>query len=214
MKAVSGLTLPDTENEFFEDLKIYFPNLYDVRYLVRNIEMFRCGLSKLAEELRVVRIGMQHQAGSDSYVTSKVFYNLSFDYLTEEEIEASRGILFGIGKGVEDYSSYFNHSYTNKINNNQKVNYPYDNSSQQIYSMNQLNLQYFNNNGRSNNINNFIGFNNYNMPLQNINNLNYQSQQDFILMQNSFENINSYQQNINTTNSKKSTPIKNGVVKT
>ena len=176
--------------------------------------MFRCGLSKLAEELRVVRIGMQHQAGSDSYVTCKVFYNLSFDYLTEEEIEASRGILFGIGKGVEDYSSYFNNSYTNKTNNNPKVNYSYDNSSQQIYSMNQLNLQYFNNNGRNNNINNFIGFNNYNMPLHNINNLNYQSQQDFILMQNSFDNINSYQQNINTTNSKKSTPIKNGVVKT
>ncbi|NCP90682.1 MAG: hypothetical protein GW827_10660, partial [Flavobacteriales bacterium] len=149
LRALSGINLPDTESEFFECLKIYFPNIYDVRYLVKNIEMFRCGLSKLAEELNVVRIGMQHQAGSDSYVTSKVFYNLSFEYLTEEEIDAARGVLYGIGKGVEDWSNYNNSNY--KISS--KTNYNYENSnntnsnnSQQIFSaMNPLNVQYFNN---------------------------------------------------------------------
>jgi CCR4-NOT transcription complex subunit 7/8 len=217
LKAMSGLCLPETEAEFFENLKIYFPNVYDVRYLVRNIEMFRCSLSKLAEELRVVRIGMQHQAGSDSYVTSKVFYNLSFEFLTEEEIEVSRGVLYGIGKGAEDWSNFYNGASFNK-NSNQKTNYTYENTQQQVYSMNPLNMQYFNNNVRNNNINGYVGYNNYNLPIQgnisNINNMNYQPQHEYITMQNGYDNnINMYQQNLITTNSKKGTPIKPNVIK-
>jgi len=198
--------------------------------------MFRCGLSKLAEELNVVRIGMQHQAGSDSYVTSKVFYNLSFEYLTEEEIDAARGVLYGIGKGVEDWSNYNNTNY--KISS--KTNYNYENSnntnsnnSQQIFSaMNPLNVQYFNNNARNNTINGYLGYNynlqNYNNGNNNGNgiNNNFQSQQDYIIMQNGYDhinnNINSYQQNItnitninniSNSNSKKTTPIKTNVIK-
>jgi CCR4-NOT transcription complex subunit 7/8 len=219
---VSGLNLPETEVEFFESLKLYFPNVYDVRYLVRNIENFRCSLSKLAEELKVVRIGMQHQAGSDSYVTSKVFYNLSFEYLTEEEIEASKGILFGIGSGIEDLNSFFNGSSFK--NNSQKTTpYNYDNN-QQIYSMNPLNIQYFNNNVRNNNLSNFNPYNNYNIQMQNnlpnIGNINYQTQQDYISMQNNYENninsmnnLNNYQQNIATPNTKKNSSSKTNVIK-
>jgi CCR4-NOT transcription complex subunit 7/8 len=209
--------LPETETEFFDNLKIYFPNVYDVRYLVRNIDMFRCSLSKLAEELRVVRIGMQHQAGSDSYVTSKVFYNLSFEYLTEEEIEASRGILFGIGKGVEDWNNYNGSSFNKNIS--QKTNYNYETTQQQVYSMNPLNMQYFNNNNnvRGNNMNGYnMGYNNYNLPMQGNmnNNMNYQTQHDYNQMQNSYDNnINMYQQQNIITNSKKSTPVKTNVIK-
>jgi len=49
-----GQHLPDTENQFYGLLNIYFPNFYDVRHMVRDIETLRMGgLSKIATELNV-----------------------------------------------------------------------------------------------------------------------------------------------------------------
>lgn len=57
--------LPNTEPEFFELLKLYFPNVFDIKYLMKFCDNLHGGLNKLAELLEVVRIGPQHQAGSD-----------------------------------------------------------------------------------------------------------------------------------------------------
>jgi len=54
IRMFEGQHLPDTENQFYGLLNIYFPNFYDVRHMVRDIETLRMGgLSKIATELNV-----------------------------------------------------------------------------------------------------------------------------------------------------------------
>ena len=59
------------------DAQLYFPNVYDIKYLMKFCGNLHGGLSKLAETLRVERIGPQHQAGSDSLLTSFTFLKLT-----------------------------------------------------------------------------------------------------------------------------------------
>jgi CCR4-NOT transcription complex subunit 7/8 len=59
----------------------YFWNYYDLKEIKRDISHLALGgLSKLAKDLDVERIGTVHQAGSDSFVTSQVFFKLKEIY--------------------------------------------------------------------------------------------------------------------------------------
>jgi CCR4-NOT transcription complex subunit 7/8 len=62
LKVLTCQPLPPTEAEFFELLKIYFPTVYDIKYLMKFCDNLHGGLNKLAEVLDVERIGPQHQA--------------------------------------------------------------------------------------------------------------------------------------------------------
>jgi CCR4-NOT transcription complex subunit 7/8 len=73
-------SLPDSETEFLETLRLYFPNMYDIKYLMASTENLNGGLQKVANELRVKRIGHQHQAGSDSLLTGEVFFKMYEKY--------------------------------------------------------------------------------------------------------------------------------------
>ena len=42
------------ESEFFELLQLYFPKLYDIKYLVSSQDGFHGGLNKLADDLKVL----------------------------------------------------------------------------------------------------------------------------------------------------------------
>jgi len=54
----TGLLLPDTDEGFYAILNTYFPSFYDVKYMTKEIEHLKLGgLSKLASELNVKRIG-------------------------------------------------------------------------------------------------------------------------------------------------------------
>ncbi|CAN0574180.1 unnamed protein product, partial [Ectocarpus sp. 12 AP-2014] len=57
------------ESDFFDLLQLYFPKIYDIKYLVSSQDGFHGGLNKLADDLKVERIGPMHQAGSDSLLT-------------------------------------------------------------------------------------------------------------------------------------------------
>lgn len=57
-------------------MQIYFCNFYDIKEMKREVDYLGGGLSKIAKELDIERIGTMHQAGSDSLVTSKVFFKL------------------------------------------------------------------------------------------------------------------------------------------
>ena len=50
--------------------------MYDIKYMVRNMDGLKGGLSKLAVELSVERIGPMHQAGSDALLTGATFFEL------------------------------------------------------------------------------------------------------------------------------------------
>merc|ERR1719433_1752448 len=73
---LTAASLPESEQEFLEDLKMYFPNLYDIKYLMTSTDNLMGGLQNVANILKVKRIGSQHQAGSDSLLTGQVFFKI------------------------------------------------------------------------------------------------------------------------------------------
>ena len=76
LNLLTNQDLPKTENEFFEVLKIFFPCVYDVKYLMKSCKNLKGGLQEVAVELEVPRIGPQHQAGSDSLLTGQTFFKM------------------------------------------------------------------------------------------------------------------------------------------
>eukprot|EP00241_Pyramimonas_parkeae_P010353 CAMPEP_0114262046 /NCGR_PEP_ID=MMETSP0058-20121206/21532_1 /TAXON_ID=36894 /ORGANISM="Pyramimonas parkeae, CCMP726" /LENGTH=247 /DNA_ID=CAMNT_0001377763 /DNA_START=1627 /DNA_END=2371 /DNA_ORIENTATION=- len=101
LKVLTCSALPATENEFFEILKLYFPCIYDMKYLMKFCGSLHGGLNKLAEQLDVERVGPQHQAGSDSLLTSTTFFELCHSYFGENSdlglVQKYVGILYGLG---------------------------------------------------------------------------------------------------------------------
>lgn len=78
LKVLTNTELPESESDFFEQLKLWFGNIYDLKYMVKSCPTLnhRAGLNHLASELKVDRIGPAHQAGSDSLITSSLFFKL------------------------------------------------------------------------------------------------------------------------------------------
>ncbi|WFD41996.1 CCR4-NOT core DEDD RNase subunit [Malassezia psittaci] len=88
LKLVTCASLPAEESEFFEVLHQWFPCIYDIKYLMRSCKALKGGLQDVADDLQVSRVGPQHQAGSDSLLTSSTFFKLRdrfFDGVLEDE---------------------------------------------------------------------------------------------------------------------------------
>jgi len=81
IKQLLNQALPDTEEEFLDYLKMYFPNIYDIKYLMQHTNLVG-GLQYVSNCLQVERIGTQHQAGSDSLLTGQVFFRIYQDYFS------------------------------------------------------------------------------------------------------------------------------------
>mmetsp|Transcript_10473 Transcript_10473/g.18298 ORF Transcript_10473/g.18298 Transcript_10473/m.18298 type:complete len:306 (-) Transcript_10473:639-1556(-) len=98
LKVLTCQPLPTSEAEFFELLNMFFPNVFDIKYLMKFCDNMHGGLNKLAELLDVQRIGPQHQAGSDSLLTSFSFLKLSNKYFQGVEGAVRHcGVLYGMG---------------------------------------------------------------------------------------------------------------------
>lgn len=103
MKLLTDARLPEEEHDFFQILNLFFPAIYDVKYLMKsckNLKVcsgrspadvppasvhhsstfgFVCvqgGLQEVADQLELKRIGRQHQAGSDSLLTGMAFFRM------------------------------------------------------------------------------------------------------------------------------------------
>ncbi|XP_066592899.1 CCR4-NOT transcription complex subunit 7 isoform X4 [Prorops nasuta] len=94
----SNQNLPQEESEFFELLRIYFPTIYDVKYLMKSCKNLKGGLQEVAEQLEIQRVGPQHQAGSDSLLTGMVFFKMR-EMFFEDNIDDAKycGHLYGLG---------------------------------------------------------------------------------------------------------------------
>ena len=114
--------LPASQDHFFDLLHTYFPNIYDIKWLLHNVhheleeEVMAAsketsvsptagtsettvasesaagglpagqkdkGLEDLAKTLGIPRIGIAHQAGSDSLLTAQVFFKLVHRHLPQ-----------------------------------------------------------------------------------------------------------------------------------
>lgn len=103
IKLLTNNDLPETELEFFNLAHTYFPNLYDIKYLMKSVESLRGGLSQLADDLKVARIGPAHQAGSDSLLTLHSFFKMMMIFFENKfDDEKYLGILYGLGPGAVD----------------------------------------------------------------------------------------------------------------
>ena len=167
LKILTNKILPDSEDEFFELLDIYFCKYYDIRYILRNHEYYSLSLQRISNLLDIPRLGSQHQAGSDSMLTGDIFFRLK--KINNCDYKEDMNVLYGIGEGMDDnhynyYSSlnsdsnFDNLSYTegfnlsknifvygNNVNNqfNMPAMFPiYNNVCSNIYQTTIQNVQY------------------------------------------------------------------------
>ena len=76
LKLLTSLPLPPDEAAFTQQMKVYFPTLFDVRQLMTVNDALRGGLQRLANDLQLERVGSMHQAGSDAMLTCAAFFKL------------------------------------------------------------------------------------------------------------------------------------------
>ena len=166
LKLLINKDLPQTEDEFIEELNTYFINYYDIRVIVKDNEnLLKKGLNRLAELLEVRREGQEHQAGSDSMVTIDVFFKLKKKGLVgENKFKEAKNILYGIGMGQANDET-INYTQIGNLN----MNYQNNNSNNIMY-MNMPNLPNMQINSNYMNMNLY----NYSMMLNNQNNLSLQ----------------------------------------
>ena len=139
-------------------INLYFPNIYDIKYLVNDSEIYKGGLNKLAKELNVERNGEIHQAGSDSQVTSDVFFRLIRNNVVSlNDLNEGKNVIYGIGKGNNMIETF---NYT-QFKKGLDINFLYQSIEKNIFS--------YKNNKVNNNINHNIinNDNNINMMMNN-----------------------------------------------
>ncbi|XP_031129586.1 probable CCR4-associated factor 1 homolog 6 [Ipomoea triloba] len=95
LKVLTCHSLPDTQVGFFTLINLYFPVLYDIKYLMKFCNSLHGGLNKLAELLEVERVGICHQAGSDSLLTACTFRKLKENFFSGS-LEKYTGVLYGL----------------------------------------------------------------------------------------------------------------------
>ncbi|KAI3767042.1 hypothetical protein L2E82_17123 [Cichorium intybus] len=104
LKLLTRKELPKSQTGFFDLIKIYFPIICDIKHLMRFCNSLHGGLNKLTGILEIERIGVCHQAGSDSLLTSHAFMKLKESYFNGNT-EKYAGVLYGLG--VEDGDKFW-----------------------------------------------------------------------------------------------------------
>ncbi len=101
LKMFSAQPIASTEAQFVQDLSLIFPNFYDLKTIAdMSFGLFRSGLATLSEQLGVTRDDdCQHQAGSDSKITARCFFELL--NRGDGSVEACKGDIFGLNESVK-----------------------------------------------------------------------------------------------------------------
>jgi len=99
MKVLTCKALPETESDFFEVFNVFFPRVFDMKYMSKFCNGLHGGLNKIAEVMKVDRIGPMHQAGSDSLLTLDTFMRMVKLHFNNnlENIEKHCTVLYGLG---------------------------------------------------------------------------------------------------------------------
>ena len=154
LRLLLGKELPEKEEDFIDLLDIYFMNYYDIRMLVKGYQNMQGGLNRLADQLKVQRMGTIHQAGSDSMLTLDVFFKLiQGGYINENKLKELKNIIHGIGEGRDNEEMI---NYTQIVNSNYQ-----NNNTNNIMNVNMTNITPINTNFWNVNMN----INYYNYPI-------------------------------------------------
>ena len=154
LRLLLGKELPEKEEDFIGLLNLYFMNYYDIRMLVKGYQNMQGGLNRLADQLKVQRMGTIHQAGSDSMLTLDVFFKLiQGGYINENKLKELKNIIHGIGEGRDNEEMI---NYTQIVNSNYQ-----NNNTNNIMNVNMTNITPINTNFWNVNMN----INYYNYPI-------------------------------------------------
>jgi len=105
LKILTGAPLPYNESDFHSLLSIWFPSIFDVKYIHKQVDKSsKGGLKDVAEQLQVSRIGEQHQAGSDSLLTSAIFFKMKQTFFQPGTFDESvfKGHIYGFGTSLSN----------------------------------------------------------------------------------------------------------------
>uniref|UniRef100_A0A7S1J9X5 poly(A)-specific ribonuclease n=1 Tax=Eutreptiella gymnastica TaxID=73025 RepID=A0A7S1J9X5_9EUGL len=102
LKILTNSDLPENEADFFDILDTYFHSVYDIKYIMKTCSDLnhKAGLSQLAADLQVERIGPCHQAGSDSLITCHTFFKMINAHVKSFCFRDARwkNVLYGLGR--------------------------------------------------------------------------------------------------------------------
>ena len=147
--------LPETEKEFLDTLKLFVPEYYDVKMLIKDIDIyFNGGLNRLIYNLDIERKGINHQAGSDSIATIEAFHKLiKNESINKIKMKKYKNVLYGIGAGKDNQNTikYINNKCNNNVNN-LSINNVNESKINNNTVLNR-NMMYINNQKQMNNIN-------------------------------------------------------------
>ncbi|TKY59682.1 CCR4-associated factor 1-like 7 [Spatholobus suberectus] len=82
LKRLTCQNLPDTQVGFFNLINMYFPTVYDIKHLMKFCNSLHGELTKLAELLEVESVGICHQAGSNTLLTTCMFRKLKNNFFS------------------------------------------------------------------------------------------------------------------------------------
>uniref|UniRef100_A0AAQ6A6T5 poly(A)-specific ribonuclease n=1 Tax=Amphiprion ocellaris TaxID=80972 RepID=A0AAQ6A6T5_AMPOC len=113
VKLLTDARLPEEEHDFFQILNLFFPAIYDVKYLMK-----RSCLSSFIHLSNLTKIGRQHQAGSDSLLTGMAFFRMK-ELFFEDNIDDAKycGRLYGLGSGSSQPQNGISSSGQEETNN-------------------------------------------------------------------------------------------------
>ena len=96
LNILTGNPLPDDPDRFLDLLNLFFVNFYDLKHPIANTHYAKKGLQEIADLLSVKRVGIAHQAGSDSLLTLRIFFKLREVGTIDLENNLSANRLYGI----------------------------------------------------------------------------------------------------------------------
>jgi CCR4-NOT transcription complex subunit 7/8 len=96
IKILTCNLLPEKEEDFYKLLRALFPGFFDIKFLMQNSKYTKKGLQEIASDLGLRRTGIQHQAGSDSLLTSLTFFKAKEVLFSSNIGNENNSKLFGI----------------------------------------------------------------------------------------------------------------------
>lgn len=118
--------LPATMDSFMEHVKIFFPNVYDQKIIVTEMNDLKSGsLQKLAMDLDIRRMGTQHQAGSDAMLTLLSFCKIKSLYFPDGFTSKITNKIYGQSNDTGHYhaTTYTSNDYQNAMYQNNLYGY-------------------------------------------------------------------------------------------